>query len=469
MTLKFCNNKSIFFIALFILSISWQSLDARAKQHTVKSGETLYGISKKYNVPVDDIKRLNRLSSNSLKVGQVLTLEVESNEGGATYKVKSGDNLSSIAKKNNMTVQELKELNNLSSNSLKAGQVLTLKKAPVASSNYKTYTVKPGDNLYRIGLNNNTTEAQIIALNDLPSNVIKVGQVLKIPDAYPEPISTITPPPSTSQTTGDTQPKYHIAKKNQTLSTISQMYNIDIIDLLDYNNMKEFDIREGQRIWLVEVDPALRNETINEPESDKKPLSSIAVHIVAKGETLYRIAAIYKVNVDDLKKWNNLSSVGIKEGQRIFIGDVSGLNTELDVEFIKPSQQVIKTYSKSPMLPVTTIKITSEFGMRSGRMHKGIDFIEKVGSPIFAVLAGKVVFSGVQRGYGNVVIIEHENFQMTVYGHNDQNFVKVGDVVTQGQIIGTVGNTGNARGAHLHFEYRVRGVAINPREFLIGL
>ncbi|HOQ81046.1 MAG TPA: LysM peptidoglycan-binding domain-containing protein, partial [Candidatus Cloacimonadota bacterium] len=144
-------------------------MDARAKQHTVKSGETLYGISKKYNVPVDDIKRLNRLSSNSLKVGQVLTLEVESNEGGATYKVKSGDNLSSIAKKNNMTVQELKELNNLSSNSLKAGQVLTLKKAPVASSNYKTYTVKPGDNLYRIGLNNNTTEAQIIALNDLPS------------------------------------------------------------------------------------------------------------------------------------------------------------------------------------------------------------------------------------------------------------------------------------------------------------
>jgi len=77
-----------------------------------------------------------------------------------------------------------------------------------------------------------------------------------------------------------------------------------------------------------------------------------------------------------------------------------------------------------------------------------------------------VVFAGVQGNYGNVIVIEHPDFVMTVYAHNDANLVKVNDSVKRGQIIAHLGSTGNATGPHLHFEYRIKGKAINPRKVL---
>ena len=85
---------------------------------------------------------------------------------------------------------------------------------------------------------------------------------------------------------------------------------------------------------------------------------------------------------------------------------------------------------------------------------------------IVSVLPGKVAYSGRQRGYGNVVIIEHANSVMTVYAHNEANLVRVDEVVNQGQPIATLGSSGNSTGPHLHFEYRKNGKAINPRDVL---
>ncbi|MGC9361975.1 MAG: M23 family metallopeptidase, partial [Candidatus Syntrophosphaera sp.] len=88
------------------------------------------------------------------------------------------------------------------------------------------------------------------------------------------------------------------------------------------------------------------------------------------------------------------------------------------------------------------------------------------GTPVKAVLDGVVVFSGVQGGYGNVVVLEHPDFVMTVYAHNEKNLVKVDDEVKQGDEIATMGSTGQTTGSHLHFEYRLKGKAINPRKVL---
>jgi murein DD-endopeptidase MepM/ murein hydrolase activator NlpD len=111
-------------------------------------------------------------------------------------------------------------------------------------------------------------------------------------------------------------------------------------------------------------------------------------------------------------------------------------------------------------------KVTSEFGLRHGRPHKGIDIANKTGTPIYAVMDGVVLFSGRQNGYGSVIIVEHPDFIMTVYAHNEINLVREGDKVLQGQQIATMGATGNATGPHLHFEYRIKGNAINPRKVL---
>lgn len=116
--------------------------------------------------------------------------------------------------------------------------------------------------------------------------------------------------------------------------------------------------------------------------------------------------------------------------------------------------------------------ITSPFGMRnhpngSGmRMHEGVDIGAGSGAPIHAAKGGKVVFSGVMGGYGNVVDLQHKNGFSTRYAHCSTLGVKVGQTVTNGQRIATVGNTGGSFGPHLHFEIRKGGAAKNPLNYV---
>jgi murein DD-endopeptidase MepM/ murein hydrolase activator NlpD len=128
-----------------------------------------------------------------------------------------------------------------------------------------------------------------------------------------------------------------------------------------------------------------------------------------------------------------------------------------------PSPLNISSHLASPL---DKFRVTSEFGLRGGIPHKGIDLAAHAGAPIYSVLSGTVIFSGTQRGYGYVVIINHSKNISTLYAHNVYNLVKEGDIVSQGQIIAEVGKSGKAQGYHLHFEYRVNGIAKNPRELL---
>ena len=116
--------------------------------YTVKSGDSLWSIANKYNTTVNELKSLNNLSSNILQVGQILVLPSSTNDdnSGNTYTVKLGDSLWSIANKYNTTVNELKSLNNLSSDVLQIGQVLSVPSNSVSVGN--TYTVKSGDTLF---------------------------------------------------------------------------------------------------------------------------------------------------------------------------------------------------------------------------------------------------------------------------------------------------------------------------------
>jgi murein DD-endopeptidase MepM/ murein hydrolase activator NlpD len=117
-------------------------------------------------------------------------------------------------------------------------------------------------------------------------------------------------------------------------------------------------------------------------------------------------------------------------------------------------------------------QIRSEFGMRrdpiNGRMrlHQGIDIAAKSGTPIAAAAAGTVVFAGKNKGYGNMVMIEHADGRRTVYAHAKSLFVKAGDIVTGGQTIASVGSTGHSTGPHVHFEVRESNAAVNPLKAL---
>ena len=116
-------------------------------------------------------------------------------------------------------------------------------------------------------------------------------------------------------------------------------------------------------------------------------------------------------------------------------------------------------------------KITSKFGMRkhpiSGKIthHDGIDISLKEGTEIKAAMSGKVIFSGKQKGYGNVMIIKNGNYK-TLYAHCSKLLFKKGDEIKQGQKIALSGNTGTSTGPHLHFEIRLNDKAINPLNLL---
>ena len=164
---------------LLISSADSTGDDGNDNYYVVKSGDTLWSIARKYNLSVNELKALNNLSSNVLSVGQRLIVGKESSND---YVVSAGDTLWAIARKFNVSVDDIKALNNLSSNNLSIGMTL---KMPLYSNkqNEETnvYVVKSGDSLWSIARMFNSTVDEIKSLNGLKSNVLRIGQRLVVP------------------------------------------------------------------------------------------------------------------------------------------------------------------------------------------------------------------------------------------------------------------------------------------------
>ena len=142
--------------------------------YTVQKGDTLYSISRRFNVPVDTLKQINNLTDNIISVGQILYLQ-EQNNNYDTYIVQKGDSLYSISRKFNIPVNELIDINNLTNLTLQINQKLLVPK-----QDNNTYVVQRGDTLWSIAKNNNITVNELKELNNLTNNTISIGQTLKI-------------------------------------------------------------------------------------------------------------------------------------------------------------------------------------------------------------------------------------------------------------------------------------------------
>ena len=111
-------------------------------------------------------------------------------------------------------------------------------------------------------------------------------------------------------------------------------------------------------------------------------------------------------------------------------------------------------------------EVSSPFGKRWGREHKGMDFAANHGDDVFATNNGTVSYSGYEQSFGNLIIIEHSNGYESYYAHLSERIVSYGESVSKGQLIGRVGSTGNSTGPHLHFEIRKDKIPQNPAEFI---
>ncbi len=194
--------------------------------------------------------------------------------------------------------------------------------------------------------------------------------------------------------------------------------------------------------------------------------------------------------VSQLKEKNstNKDKLGIQEKYETKLEEFTEVETCVANLYEKPIEKPVvkkttqKSYTESVKVANTTQKInlgisfirpvsgtlTSRFGTRWGRGHKGIDIGAPKGTTIYASASGTVASTttGWGGGYGNHLIISHGNGVQTLYGHCTTLLVKAGQKVSQGQAIATVGNTGNSYGNHLHFEVRVNGVAQNPQNYV---
>ncbi len=189
-------------------------------------------------------------------------------------------------------------------------------------------------------------------------------------------------------------------------------------------------------------------------------------HTVEKGQTLWRISRTYGVDIQTIAEYNEIYDPDlIFTGQELFI---PGASRELEVEIYKGEEEekgeiiVSKGLFEWP----TEGLVYSLFGIRWGRMHKGIDISGKLGTPIIASKDGRVIYTGTRGGYGKTVMLEHDKNFVTLYAHLSSIKVVNGDIVKQGDVIGYMGSTGKSTGSHLHFEIQKDGKARNPLFFL---
>jgi len=471
-------NNSIVLLALllfFIFSIPFYSLANNDEfiSYKVTKGDSLWSISQKYNISLDLILSYNDTKEKDiLSLGQIVKIPQNNspNNNYLTHIVKKGDTLWSIAQKYNLTVDLILATNNLTNSELiSIGQEMKIPshKNAVAETNIVNqavideknnninnnisqlenaeqivYTVKASDNLWNIAQRYGVSVGVIVDVNNLGNkNLLSIGQKLEIPaiggggsDSYQEREPTIIT---------------HTVIKGDTLWGISKRYDVTMISIISTNNLKEISrlsIGQELKIPITNMDIAAAEGYNQEATAEE------IIYYVKKGENLWSISRNYNVKLESIIAANNITDASkISAGKRLIIPNVPLARRNSNIyNFIWPLRG----------------RITSPYGVRvssgSKEFHSGIDISSPFGSNIVAAENGRVSYAGYMRGYGNLIILSHDEGYSTVYAHNSVNLVKKGQYIKKGSVIAKVGRTGNTTGPHLHFEVRLSGKPVNP-------
>lgn len=245
-------------------------------------------------------------------------------------------------------------------------------------------------------------------------------------------------------------------EKGDTYYSIAQTYDVAMGDLVSENaDTSAYNLREGQKIRL--------------PQS--------RAYTVQKGDTLYSIARRFEVNVNKLAAHNNLSSpYTLSVGQEIYFplsqkgptklasADQTGTRVVTRPTAIRDRPPKSAGRFRAPV----DGQVISRFGPKPGGLHNdGVNIKAPLGTPVKASENGVVIYAGNElKGYGNLILIRHEGGWVSAYAHNQDFKVKPGDQVKQGQVIASVGQSGNVTEPQLHFELRRNAKAIDPSQFL---
>lgn len=292
--------------------------------------------------------------------------------------------------------------------------------------------------------------------------------------------------------------RYHRMAKGENLWAVARRYGVTVDEIVRANSLSDPEhLPAGTRIFIpgeVAVKPAPVDDAgreMLEPERpDPAPLvtetSSPApgqgvYHVIKDGDTVGSLAKFYGVKSRVIREWNEKEiAQGLPAGRTLFIpgakaGGKAGGKRVIPLDAKTGTPEKVASFRPKPepvgfQWPLQG-PVLSKFGMRNGRPHTGLDIAADEGVPVHAAMAGKVIFSGQMNGYGNVVILDHQNGYFSVYGHNQRNLVKVDRngaprMIRAGETIALCGQTGNASRPHVHFEIRRSNDALDPLTLL---
>jgi lipoprotein NlpD len=261
----------------------------------------------------------------------------------------------------------------------------------------------------------------------------------------------------------------HTVEKGQTLWRIARTYGLTLQQLAEVNDLPDPTLlRVGMRVWV----PGARELRRVEPVPPRAPVASSAApskEPVAKEPVAKEPVAKGPVVKGPVVKEPATSKATARPAMPRDPRGPAPVATAArhEPEQAGETEEGEPKVSLDPHLqwPVKGV-LTSRFGLRDGAIHDGIDVAAPRGTPIVAADDAEVLWVGVQRGYGNLVILKHFDGLVTLYAHNDVQVVKAGDRVRRGQEIARVGETGRATGPHVHFEVRRERMPRNPLFFL---
>ncbi len=264
---------------------------------------------------------------------------------------------------------------------------------------------------------------------------------------------------------GGTDIQTHTVEVGETLWTIAKIYDTTMDDLIEANPERDPDkLQIGDEVKLIKTKPLLTVATIADVtyEEDIKYESEIEYN-----DNMYDNEKDVKVEGKPGK--SKIIAKEVKHNGRLISKEIVKeelLEKPVTELIVKGTKEVPKTRATGSLAMATRGRISSRYGYRNGRMHKGLDIATKTGTPISAADGGRVVFAGWKGSYGNLVIIDHENGYTTKYAHCSKILVKSGQRVYKGQEIAKVGSTGRSTGPHLHIEVLKNGRNVNPSEYL---
>lgn len=248
---------------------------------------------------------------------------------------------------------------------------------------------------------------------------------------------------------------YHTVLPGEIIGEIAQKYGLNVLTVLWANGLTSRSyIRPGDKIAILPLDGVM--------------------HKVKSGDNVSKIARLYKAETEDIIKFNRLREGGedIVVGETLIIpaGEKPApvyTYSSYGASFSSvaaPPPSIAAPAGSLYIWPTSVRRITQYYGWR----HTGIDIAGPAGTPIYASRAGRVIQSqcGWNGGYGCYVIVDHGGGVHTLYGHNSQLYVSVGESVVQGQTLAGMGSTGRSTGSHIHFEVRVGGARKNPLQYV---